>query len=78
MRLDGELVFMSTLKEQKYSALIVLHRKQCFDSMNSLVNDNKSSLKWEINKPFLHDHLQVQALGMNGMSDIIHIEMGIP
>jgi hypothetical protein len=36
-------------------------------------NDNKFSLTWEINKPFLHNHLQVQALGMDGISDIINI-----
>ena len=41
-------------------------------------NDNEFSLIWDIDRPFLHDHLHIQALG-NGegiSNEIINLSMG--
>jgi hypothetical protein len=37
--------------------------------------DNDFSLTWKIDKPYLHDHLHIQAIGEGVSNDIINLSM---
>ncbi|MED3554108.1 hypothetical protein [Cytobacillus praedii] len=38
-------------------------------------NDNNFSLTWKIDKPYLHDHLHIQAIGEGVLIGIINLSM---